>query len=431
MSDSDAPLTGPDLAHGIELSAIPSNSILLGHLDGKAVMLVRVGDGVYAIAPTCTHYGGPLNEGLVDGHVVHCPWHHACFDVRTGEAVGAPALNPVASWNVERRGSRIELTGRQKASPPAPPPRSPDSVVVVGAGAAGNAAAEMLRREGYAGPITMIGAENTPAVDRPNLSKDYLAGTAPPEWVPLRDEGFYAKKGIELLLGTRVESFDPSARQVRLANGTTRSYGALLLATGAQPVRLEVPGSDAEFVHTLRSFADSQAIIAAATSKNNARAVVVGASFIGLEVAASLRTRGLEVHVVAPGARPLERVLGPEFGDFIRALHEEHGVKFHMGRKLQAIERGSAVLDNGSRLGADLIVAGIGVRPAVGLAERAKLKTDRGVIVDSYLETSAPGVFAPGDIARYPDPRTGEMLRVEHWVVAERQGQAAARNILG
>jgi apoptosis-inducing factor 3 len=433
MSESDAPLTGPDLGRGIELSAVPRGGALLGHVDGEPVMIVRSSDSdhVYAIAPKCTHYGGPLNEGLIEGTMVRCPWHHARFDLRTGEAIAAPALHPVACWRVERRGTRIELALSIDTHRPAPPPRSPESVIIIGAGAAGNAAAEMLRREGYAGPITLIGAEQTPPVDRPNLSKDYLAGTAPEEWVPLHDEAFYAAHHIELVLGTRVVSFDPSARTIRLADGTTRSYGALLLATGAEPVRLAVPGSDAPFVHALRSFADSKAIIARATSKGAARVVVVGASFIGLEAAASLRTRGLEVRVVAPGARPLERVLGPELGDFVRALHEEHGVRFDLGHTLRAIEPGVAVLDDGSRLEADLIVAGIGVRPATALAEHAGLEIDGGIVVDSYLETSAPNVFAAGDIARYPDPHTGKRVRIEHWVVAERQGQAAARNIVG
>src|SRR5262249_39160520 len=285
--------------------------------------------------------------------------------------------------------------------------------------------------EGYAGPVTMIGAESNTPVDRPNLSKDYLAGTAPPEWVPLRDESFYKKHAIELVLGTRVESFDPAARQVKLANGTSRSHGALLLATGAEPVRLDVPGSDAEFVHTLRSFADSKAIIARATSKNDARAVVVGASFIGLEVAASLRTRGLEVHVVAPGGRPLERVMGDEVGDFIRSLHEEHGVLFHLGNTPERIDGAGVALSSGTVLPADLIVAGIGVRPSIGLAERAGITVDGGIVVDEFLETSRPGIFAAGDVARWPDPRTGQRARVEHWVVAERQGQVAARNMLG
>jgi NADPH-dependent 2,4-dienoyl-CoA reductase/sulfur reductase-like enzyme/nitrite reductase/ring-hydroxylating ferredoxin subunit len=429
MGDAPAPLKGPDLSQGLEPSEIPEGGSLLGHAQGEAVLLVRHGGVVFAVAPTCTHYGGPLAEGLVADGLVRCPWHHACFDVRTGEAVGPPALSPLRRWAVERRGSLV-FVGQPLAPSPARSSRSAvESVVIVGAGAAGNAAAEALRREGYLGPVTMIGSEPDVPVDRPNLSKDYLAGTASEDWIPLRGAGFYSAQQIELLLGTRAVGLDPGGRRVQLSDGTSRSYGALLLATGAEPVQLAIPGGDGPLVHYLRSLADSRSIIAAA--KDAARAVVVGASFIGLEVAAALRTRGLEVCVVGPEALPLERILGAELGNFVRELHEEHGVQFHLRHTLRRIGDRSVVLDDGTALPADLVVAGIGVKPAVALAEHAGLRVDRGVIVDEYLETSAPGVYAAGDIARWPDPHTGKPIRVEHWVVAERQGQVAARSILG
>src|ERR1043166_5245616 len=264
MADAQAPLAGPDLTAGVELAAIPVAGSLLGHAHGEPVLLVRPrdGDAVFAVAPPGPHSGGPLSGGALDGDSLPPPGPHAQFDVRTGEAIAAPALASLASWKVERRGSRVYVTGKAGAVPQRRPARSPSSVVIVGAGAAGNAAAEMLRREGYAGPIALIGADSSPPVDRPNLSKDYLAGTAPEDWVPLHGAEFYAAHDIELVLGTRAVTLDTSARRLGLSDGTRRESGALLLATGADPVRLAVAGSDSAHVFTLRSLADSRAIIA-------------------------------------------------------------------------------------------------------------------------------------------------------------------------
>jgi NADPH-dependent 2,4-dienoyl-CoA reductase/sulfur reductase-like enzyme/nitrite reductase/ring-hydroxylating ferredoxin subunit len=431
MSEGSPQSNGPDLSQGIAIERLAAGAPVLGHVGGEAVLLVRRDGDVFAVAATCTHYGGPLAEGIVVGDTIRCPWHHACFSLRTGAALRAPALDGLTRWQVELRDGMVFV----REPLPAEPRQTlgaagmPTSVVIIGGGAAGNAAAECLRQEGYAGPVTLLSADGAPPCDRPNLSKDYLAGTAQEDWVLLRPPEFYTEQRIDLRLGARVATIEPALRGVRLSDSSRLSYGALLLATGAEPIRLAVPGADLPHVHLLRTLADSRALIAKAAGARHC--VVIGASFIGLEVAASLRARQLAVHIVAPEARPMERVMGPAIGDMVRGIHEQHGVVFHLGATATAIDEHSVTLSTGERLAADLVVVGIGVRPATVLAEQAGLTVDRGVLVDEFLQTSAPGIFAAGDIARWPDRRTGIPIRVEHWVVAERQGQVAARNMLG
>ena len=429
-SDSATP-TGPDLRQGVALGDLPDGGMLVGNAGGEAVLLVRRGEDVFAVGAICTHYGGPLAEGLVVGETVRCPWHHACFSLRTGEALRAPALNPVSRWRVERRGGAVYVQEKLEPSMPRAltSPSLPRSVAMVGGGAAANAAAETLRNEGYPGRITMLSADNSVPYDRPNLSKGYLAGTAEEDWIPLRSMDFYKEHDIDLKLRACVAGVDPTSRKLRLVDGSELAFDALLLATGAEPVRLNLAGGDLAHVHYLRTLDDSRAIIANAQASR--RAVVLGASFIGLEVAASLRARTIEVDVVAPETIPMERILGADAGNFLRRLHEEHGVKFHLGTTAASITARSVRLENGENLEVDLVVIGVGVRPSTSLAEHAGLSIDRGVVVNEYLETSAPGIFAAGDIARWPDRLTGELIRIEHFIVAERQGQTAARNILG
>jgi apoptosis-inducing factor 3 len=460
MSEEKTKLSGPDLTQGVELSTIPDGTMLLGHARGEPVLLARRGDEVFAIGAICTHYGAPLEQGLLDGDTVRCQWHHACFSLRTGEALRAPALNPVSHWRVEywhreevrdvaRQFTPVEtpvgsvyvqenfggtVYVREKLAFVSRPPQPlaagiPATVVIVGGGAAGNAAAEMLRREGYSGRITMLSADESVPCDRPNLSKGYLSSAAVDESNSVRSEKFYKDHEIDLHLSTRVTTIDTAARQVRLSDGSRHPYQALLLATGAEPVRLDIPGADLPHVHYLRTLADGRALVASSLVAK--RAVVIGASFIGLEVAASLRARDIEVHVVGTETVLMEKVLGPEVGNFLCKLHEDHGVTFHLATTATTIDKQSVMLKSGERLQADLVVVGIGVRPAISLADQAGLAIDRGVVVDEYLESSIPGIFAAGDIARWPDRLTGERIRVEHWVVAERQGQTAAHNILG
>ena len=435
MAEQQPNPPGPDLTKGVSVADIAAGQMLLGHVNQDAVLLARQGDEFFAIGATCSHYSGPLAEGLMAGDTVRCPWHHARFSLRTGEAIGAPAFNALPCWRVEKSDDKVfvrERTApadRSEPSKPAQATAKPDRIVIVGGGAAGFAAAEMLRREGFGGSLTLVSADDEPPYDRPNCSKDYLAGSAPEDWMPLKPAEFYKEYSIDLQLGSEVTAINSGPRQVALANGRKIAFDKLLLATGAEPVRLQLPGADQPHVHVLRSLSDARAIIANATAARHA--VVIGASFIGLEVAAALRTRNLDVHVVAPERRPLERILGPEFGDFIRELHEEHGVVFHLEDTVTSIEGTNAKLKSGATLPAEVVVVGVGVRPRLQLAERAGVKIDRGVAVNEYLETSIPDIYAAGDIARWPDPHTGENLRIEHWVVAERQGQAVARNMLG
>jgi NADPH-dependent 2,4-dienoyl-CoA reductase/sulfur reductase-like enzyme/nitrite reductase/ring-hydroxylating ferredoxin subunit len=424
-----------DLQAGVALEDLADGALVQGRVGGEEVVLARHGNEYFAVGALCTHYHAPLAKGLIVEATVRCPMHHACFSLRTGEAVYAPALDPIPTWRVEIVAGKVCV--REKLSAPAVPSRAlrtspgigPTSVVIVGGGAAGLAAADMLRREGYSGPVALVSADDSAPYDRPNVSKDYLAGTAPEAWMPLRDAQYYADREINLVLNERVISIDLERRVVSLATGRDLEYGAVLLATGADPIRVPIPATEGSRIYCLRTLSDARAIIAASVEAKSA--VVLGASFIGLEVAASLRARGIGVHVVGHEQVPLERVLGREVGVFLRGLHESRGVIFHLKNSISRVEGKSVTLTDGKTLEADFAVLGVGVRPSIALAEQAGLALDRGILVDEFLETSAPGVFAAGDIARWPDAHSGDRIRVEHWAVAQRQGQVAARNILG
>ena len=421
----------PDFRTGIEIRDISDGAITPGRVDSEEAILVRRGEEFFAVGAQCTHYHGALAAGLAVGDTIRCPLHHACFSLRSGAALRAPAFDPIACWRVERVGGRVFARERKPEPKPSTPVAAnlPASVTILGGGAAGLAAADRLRGEGYPGRITMISADSSAPYDRPNLSKDFLMGTAPAEWMPLRGADYYSERKIDLLLDSRVQSLDLKQRTALLEGGRKLEFESLLLATGAEPVRLDIPaGGNARLLY-LRSFADSEAIVAAAASAK--RVVVLGASFIGLEVAASLRHRDIDVHVVGLEHTLFERVLGAALGALVREVHESNGVVFHLGTTIAKLDGTRVSLKDGSSIEAVFVVVGVGVRPAVKLAEQAGLAIDRGVSVNEYLETSASGVYAAGDIARWPDPHSGERIRVEHWVVAERQGQVAALNILG
>ena len=432
MGNISTELTGPDFTKGVSIDLIADESMLQGHAFGSHVLLVRHGSRFAAVGAHCTHYGVALVGGIVVDGEIRCPLHHACFSLENGAAKRAPAFDALARWQTDFRNGLVYVTAQIDASAPRvvpPAPQQTAGMVIVGGGAAGNAAAEMLRTEGYDGPITLVSADEHVPVDRPNFSKGTIAGTVPHEYNFLRPQEFYSDRRIELRLGVRVEVIDARARLVYLAGGGRLSYDKLLLATGAEPIRLDTPGAELPHVHAVRSLADSEAIASQASTATSA--IVIGASFIGMEAAAALRSRGITVHVVAPDDIPMARVLGNEVGTFMRQLHERHGVTFHLGTTVTTIEAGRVTLATGAVLAADVVVMGVGVRPALSLAQSAGLAVDNGVMVNAYLETSAEHIFAAGDIARWPDPYTGTHMRVEHWVVAERQGQTAARNMLG
>jgi nitrite reductase/ring-hydroxylating ferredoxin subunit/thioredoxin reductase len=389
----------PDFKAGVPAGQIPDGGMLPGAVGDEDVLLIRRGTELFAVGAYCTHYHGPLAQGLIVGDTVRCPLHHACFSLRTGEALRAPALDPIDCWRVEQVDGKVMVRDKLAAAAPRTglpggATAAPDSVVIVGGGAAGLAAADSLRRYGYGGAVTLLSADESPPIDRPNLSKDFLAGTAPPEWIPLRTPEFYTQRKIDLIVGARVAAIDTKRQFVELAGGRRFDFDALLLATGAEPVRLDIPGAADSQICYLRTFADAKVILAKAAAAR--RVVVIGASFIGLEVAAALRTRDIEVHVVGPEEVPMARVLGEEAGRFIQGLHESRGVRFHLGTAVDTVAGKRVALADGTHLDADFLIVGVGVRPSVALAEQAGLALDRGVSVNEYLETSAPGCIRRG-----------------------------------
>ena len=430
MADHTLPPDLPDLRAGVRLSDLEPGRLLLGRVDAEPAFLVRAGEEVHAVGAVCTHYGAPLWEGLVVGDEVRCPWHHACFALRTGEALAPPALDPLPRWHVAVHDGTVVVGRRIDHDGPAgtPLPTTPRSVVIVGAGAAGIAAARTLRGDGYTGPVALVDPDPDAPYDRPNLSKDFLAGTAPEAWLPLGSPDDLAARGIRRVFQTAV-GIDGDGPIVHLSSGEGLEYDALLLAPGSRPHRLRVPGDHLPHVVSLRSLEDCRRLIDAA--RDAREVVVVGAGFIGMEAAAALRTRNLGVTVVAPDPVPFRRVLGNDLGRYVRRLQVEHDVRFRLGRSVSEIEPERVTLDDGSRISADVVLVAVGVTPNTRLAEARGLRVDDGILVDAHMATSEPAIWAAGDAVRFPHPRTGRPIRVEHWVVAERQGRIAARNMVG
>ena len=403
------------------------------------VLLARVNDRFHAVSATCPHYGGPLAEGVLCGTRVVCPWHHAAFNIVNGDLEEPPALDALVCYGVRVDGERILVTVPSDSSDRRTPTMvqhdagaDPRQFVIIGAGAAGYAAAQALREEGFRGNVVMITREDRAPYDRPNLSKDYLHGHAEPEWMPLRSDAFFKEHGIQLVLNKEVTRVDARTKTITFEGGETMEYDALLVATGGTPMRLNIPGSDLKKVYMLRSFADADAIIE--TAGRSRHAVVVGASFIGMEAAFSLRERGLEVTVVAPSQEPFEATLGAEIGALFRRLHESHGVRFKLGSIVYRFEGShnveAVVLDNGDRIETDMVVVGVGVRPVTQFLDGVELDEAGAVVVDSRMR-AADGIYAAGDIVNFVDRRTRRRARIEHWRTAQQHGRIAARNMVG
>jgi NADPH-dependent 2,4-dienoyl-CoA reductase/sulfur reductase-like enzyme/nitrite reductase/ring-hydroxylating ferredoxin subunit len=405
----------------------------------RTILLVRVGGEYKAYVAECPHHGAPLAEGLLHEGRLRCPWHQAVFDARSGELIEPPALDRLTHYEVRVEGDDVIVV---IPSEPAAEPRAPHmagrdaeqddrTFAVVGAGAAGLAAAETLRQEGFRGRVVLITRERHVAYDRTELSKRYLSSTkaGPPV---LRPDAFYESNDIEVLAGREVRQVDAAARTVAFDDGESIACDKLLLATGGVPRRLGADGEDLRGVFALRSLADGERLRAAAGEA--ARAVVVGAGFIGMEVAAALAKRGLNVTVVAPESVPFAAVLGERIGGLYRAVHEKQGTAFRLGSRPERFEGADGavrqvVLSDGERLEAELVVVGVGVRPATGFLKGLDVGDDGSVPVDAQLR-AAEGVFAAGDIARFPDWRTGAPIRIEHWRLAQQHGRAAARGLL-
>lgn len=406
--------------------------------EGAEILLARVSGKIHAVGATCPHYGAPLVEGVLNGERIVCPWHHACFNVTTGEMQEPPALDDLATYAVTFENDQIVLRLPDAAQDHKTPQITKrDTIdervfVIVGGGAAGCAAAQTLRGDGFKGRVLLITRENELPYDRPNLSKEYLQGKSEPGWLPLRSNEFFAEHDIEVISGREVRRIDAATKEIEFADGERLICDALLVATGGEPRKLPFQAEDQENVFALRSHADSDAIIAAAAEGK--RAVVIGASFIGMEVASSLSMRGCEVTVVAPGDVPFKKTLGSEIGRLFQDVHEKHGVKFKLGASVEGFSGHkrveAVVLENGERLNADIVIVGIGVKPATSFLEGVKLHKDGGVVVDEHMR-AADGVYSAGDIAYFPSKRTGERHRIEHWRTAMQQGRAAAHNMAG
>ncbi len=414
------------------LAQLPVDRGLRVEVADQKILLVRDGDAVRAFSAVCPHAGAPLEEGAICNGRIVCPWHKGAFRVADGALAEPPALDGLSRFPVRLEGGDILVDARVEAHAETHPPVEERTFVIVGAGAAGATAAAALRAFGFGGRILLIGHEPGLPFDRTSLSKFVVSGEMKPEETPLlRPETFYADQRIERI-AAKVVGFDASRRELTLSDNRRIAFAQALLAPGGEAKLPDVEGVGLRGVHILRSREDAAAILA--DVRPGARALVLGASFIGLEVASCLIAQKAQVTVVSPEEIPLTRQFGQRIGKSLRALHEANGVTFHGDvkvAKLEGDDRVSALaLVDGRRLAADLVVIGVGVRPATRFVHGVELAKDGGLPVDSAMR-AAEGVFAAGDVAAFPVPPAAKLTRIEHWRVAQQQARVAAANMLG
>ncbi|WP_158940103.1 FAD-dependent oxidoreductase [Burkholderia sp. S171] len=399
------------------------------------ILLVRQGDQVHAFSADCPHAGAPLEQGAICNGRIVCPWHKGTFAVADGSLIEPPPLAGLKRYPVVIENGNVLVSPDAQTGPAHTPAPDTRTMAVIGAGAAGAAACATLREAGFNGRLVLIGPEHGLPYDRTALSKFVLAGDMPPEKIPpLLPDDFLSTQRIERL-EANVDKLDAVTKQIDLSNKTTLNYDAALICTGGIPKPMDVPGSNLPGVFLLRSRDDAETILASLEGAK--KALIVGASFIGLEVASSLRKRGMDVIVAAPGKVPLGSQFGDELGRMFQRLHEKNGVVFRMQSKVAAFLGDGIVseaeLDSGEKLPVDVVIIGTGVRPATDFLHGVELADDGGIPVDSSMQVAglAPDLYAAGDIAQFPLPRSNKPLRIEHWRVAQQHARVAALNMAG
>ncbi len=418
--------------------------------DGKEILIVKTKGKISALGAYCTHYGASLEEGVLHGDKIICPLHHACFNSHSGDLLEPPAFEALPKYNVSIDGDDVSVSLPDElpfSRTPEMSKKENDDFVyaIIGGGAAGYGAAQAMREAGFEGKIVMFTKEDKTPYDRPNLSKDYLEGSAQPEWMPIRPDDFYKNYGIEIEFNKNVKSVSIKSKKIKFEDSSDCKFDKLLIATGGTPIKLNIPGSDLRNIFYLRSFDDADKIIEKiqgmlADKQTSKKAVVVGSSFIGMESANSLAERGLEVTVVSLDETPFELTFGKEIGKLIQKKYEAKGIKFKLGRKVKNFTQEEKItfvgLDNNEKIEADLIVIGIGVKPSTDIIDLEK-NPDGGIKVDKTFhivvnsDKAAENIYAAGDVASFFDSKTNSQTRIEHWRTAMQQGRIAGFNMAG